>query len=218
MGLTILREIGLKDGLILIIPKCDWSSLLLEIISRIWGSGWGRVDLSLYLLTGLLTPLCRCSCKYFRLQKPFLPSTILPSLNLSSHSSNQKLNVGMLTAQVWLGFLFFFFFNILSLIQCYFIGQQGCPEQEGRHSSRCTMNGKRRKPSLSPTLAPQPFLTETGSVVSVSGNVSVVELFPMSPRRAELAGRTAMTLLLRHRAGGPASLTPDFPVPVSIVL
>lgn len=37
VGLTVLRGIGLEDGLILIIPKCDWSSLLLEIISRIWG-------------------------------------------------------------------------------------------------------------------------------------------------------------------------------------
>lgn len=37
VGLTILRGIGLEDGLILKIPKCDWSSLLLEIISRIWG-------------------------------------------------------------------------------------------------------------------------------------------------------------------------------------
>lgn len=41
-----------------------------------------------------------------------------------------------------------------------------------------------------------------------SGNVSVVELFHMSPRRAELAGEIAVTSLLRHRAGGPASLTP----------
>lgn len=41
-----------------------------------------------------------------------------------------------------------------------------------------------------------------------SGNVSVVELFHMSPRRAELAGGIAVASLLRHRAGGPASLTP----------
>lgn len=37
VGLTILLGIGLGDGLILIIPECDWISLLLEIVSRIWG-------------------------------------------------------------------------------------------------------------------------------------------------------------------------------------
>lgn len=39
VGLTvnILRGIGLEDGLILVIPECDWSSLLLEIVSRLWG-------------------------------------------------------------------------------------------------------------------------------------------------------------------------------------
>lgn len=81
------------------------------------------------------------------------------------------------------------------------------------------LNGKRRKPS------PSLHLPVNGSwqrrpwfCCQCSGNVSVVELFHMSPRRAELAGRIAITLLLLHRAGGPASLTPHFLVPVSIVL
>lgn len=53
VGLTILHGIGFEDGLILIIPKCDWSSLLLEIISRIWG--WGGEGWIFVSLTGLLT-------------------------------------------------------------------------------------------------------------------------------------------------------------------
>lgn len=49
MRLTTLLGIGLEDGLILMIPKRDQSSLLLEVISRVWGWEWGRIVLSLYL-------------------------------------------------------------------------------------------------------------------------------------------------------------------------
>lgn len=37
VGLTTLLGIGLEDGLILMIPKRDQSSLLLDIINRVWG-------------------------------------------------------------------------------------------------------------------------------------------------------------------------------------
>lgn len=49
MGLTTLLGTGLEDRLILMIPKRDQSSLLLEIISCVWGWGWERIAPSLYL-------------------------------------------------------------------------------------------------------------------------------------------------------------------------
>lgn len=107
VGLNILRGIGLEDGLILKIPKCDWSSLLWRS-SAVFGGRGGDGWISLCVYNRLVdSSLCRCSCKSFRLQEPFLPSTSLLAVTLSSPSSNLKLNTGTLVAQDWLGLLFF---------------------------------------------------------------------------------------------------------------
>lgn len=77
VGLTTLLGIGLEDGLILMIPKRDQSSLLLDIISCVWGWGWGRIALSLYF-NGLLDALSVHVCVSTSDGKAFSPAHELP--------------------------------------------------------------------------------------------------------------------------------------------
>lgn len=178
------------------------------------GDGW----ISLCVYNRLVdSSLCRCSCKSFRLQEPFLPSTSLLAVTLSSPSSNLKLNTGTLVAQDWLGLLFFKY--IISGTMLLLLANKVALNRRGGIPAIVLWMAKEEK-----HLSPYTFLSTVldrdypGSVVSVLEmsvlwNCFICHLEGLSLPAESPSPRCSVTGL---EALPP--WPPHFPVPVSIVL